>query len=57
MAGRAFATPDDVQALAVAAPPRRLVPTGDALLRGVDAAAVVAELLASVPVPTPDRPR
>ena len=57
MAGRAFATPDDVQALAVAALSHRLVPTGDALLRGVAAAAVVAELLESVPVPTPERPR
>jgi MoxR-like ATPase len=57
MAGRPFATPDDVQALAAAALAHRLVPTADALLRGVDAAAVVADLLETVAVPTPERPR
>jgi MoxR-like ATPase len=55
MAGRDFATPDDVQALAVAALAHRLVPTGEAQLRGVDADAVVRELLGSVPVPSPER--
>jgi MoxR-like ATPase len=57
MAGRGFATPDDVQSLAVAALAHRLVPTGDAVLRGVDAGAVVRELLETVPIPTPDRGR
>jgi MoxR-like ATPase len=57
MAGRRFATPDDVQALAVAALSHRLVPTSDALLRGVDTAAVVADLLDTVAIPTPERPR
>lgn len=56
MAGRGFATPDDVQALAVAALAHRLVPTGDALLRDIDAAAVIADLLETVAVPTPERP-
>lgn len=57
MAGRGFATPDDVKALAVASLAHRLVPSGDALLRGIDADTVVRELLDRVPVPTPDRAR
>jgi MoxR-like ATPase len=55
MAGRGFATPDDVQALAGVALAHRLAPTGDALLRGVDTTAVVADLLETVPIPTPER--
>jgi MoxR-like ATPase len=55
-AGRSFSTPDDVQALAGAALAHRLVPTGDAVLRGVDTRAVVADLLETVPIPTPERP-
>jgi MoxR-like ATPase len=57
MAGRAFATPDDVQVLAEATLAHRLVPAGDAVLRGVAAGEVIAELLDTVPVPTPERVR
>ncbi|MEL7209538.1 MAG: MoxR family ATPase [Actinomycetota bacterium] len=52
---RAFATPDDVHALARPALAHRLTTGADASLRGDDADAIVDDLLASVPVPVPDR--
>jgi MoxR-like ATPases len=50
-AGRDFVLPDDVKRLAGPVLSHRLVPTADAELRGVDGDDVIAELLASVPVP------
>ncbi len=49
--GREFVLPDDVKRLAAPVLAHRLIPTTDAELRGVDGAAVIAELLAAVPVP------
>ncbi|MGH8883550.1 MAG: AAA family ATPase, partial [Stackebrandtia sp.] len=49
--GRAFVTPDDVKAIAVAALHHRLQLRPEAELDGVTGAGVMASLLASVPVP------
>ncbi len=49
--GRDYVLPDDVKSLAVPVLAHRLVPNADADLRGVDGAEVIAELLASLPVP------
>ena len=51
MSGRTFVLPDDVKRIAPALLRHRLRPTADAELEGVDADALVAELLAQVPVP------
>ena len=50
-AGRDFVLPDDVKRLAGPVLSHRLVPTADGELRGLDGDSVIAELLASVPVP------
>jgi MoxR-like ATPase len=50
-AGRAFATPDDVKALAQPVLAHRLAASGDARLRGVSTAEVLAELVDTVPIP------
>jgi MoxR-like ATPase len=50
-AGRAFATPSDVKALAVPVLSHRIVLTPESELRGRTAAEVVEETLASTPVP------
>jgi MoxR-like ATPase len=50
--GRDYATPDDVKALAGPVLAHRLVLRPEAAGRGLDAEAVVAELVASVTVPT-----
>jgi MoxR-like ATPase len=52
-AGRGYAVPDDVKALAVAVLAHRLVITPEAELAGRTGADVVREVLASVPVPQP----
>ncbi|MDH6227398.1 MULTISPECIES: AAA family ATPase [Streptomyces] len=51
LAGREFALPDDVQALAPAVLAHRLLPTAQAQLGGRTADAVVREILARTPVP------
>jgi MoxR-like ATPase len=51
LAGRAYALPEDVKALAGTVLAHRLVPTREAAVRGVRGDAVVADLLARVPVP------
>lgn len=48
-AGRNYATPDDVRALAPHALPHRLVLNDEAELRGRDSFQIVSEILASVP--------
>jgi MoxR-like ATPase len=50
-AGRAFATPDDVKALAHPVLAHRLAASGDARLRGVSTTDVLTELIETVPVP------
>lgn len=52
-AGRHYVVPDDVKATAAAVLTHRLVVTAQAEVRGVTAAAVLAEVLDSVRVPTP----
>jgi MoxR-like ATPase len=49
--GRDFVLPDDVKRLAVPVLAHRLLPSGDAELRGVSGADVIGELLTSIPVP------
>ena len=49
--GRAFATPDDVKAVAALVLPHRLIVAADAEIEGVRASDVVGEILAAVPVP------
>jgi MoxR-like ATPase len=49
--GRAFATPDDVKAVAPLVLPHRLIVQPQAEIDGVRAAAVLDELLAGVAVP------
>jgi len=49
--GRAYLEPDDVKAMAPHTPPHRLILSSQARLRGRDAAGIVQELLAEVPVP------
>jgi len=53
MRGRDYATPDDVKSLAVPVLAHRLLVTPEADLQGVSAAAVVRDVLDSVPVPRP----
>ncbi|MGH1503901.1 MAG: AAA family ATPase [Acidimicrobiales bacterium] len=50
-AGRGYVTDDDVKAVAPDVIAHRLVLTPDAMLRGADDASIVAEVLATVPVP------
>ncbi len=52
--GRAFAGPDDVKALAPAVIAHRLILSAEARLRGHTSHAVVASVLAAVPVPVED---
>jgi MoxR-like ATPase len=49
--GRAFATPDDVKEIAPLVLPHRLIVAPDAEIEGIGAAAVIAEIFATVPVP------
>ena len=49
--GRAYVQPDDVKLLAPFVLPHRLILSSNARLRGRDTAAIVAELLESVPAP------
>jgi MoxR-like ATPase len=51
IAGRAFAMPDDVKDVAPLVLPHRLIVAPDAEIEGITGAAVVRELLASIPVP------
>lgn len=51
MQGRGFATPDDVQQIAVPVLAHRLVPTSEARLQQATPAGIVQQLLAQVPVP------
>ena len=55
--GRGAVLPDDVQALAPAVLAHRLVLSPEARLRGADAAGVVREVVASMPVPVEDAVR
>ena len=50
--GRNYVLPDDVKALAGPVLAHRLMLTPEAQLQGSDAAAIVADVLASVPVPS-----
>ncbi|HEX4833050.1 MAG TPA: AAA family ATPase [Trebonia sp.] len=54
-AGRAYAAPDDVKAVAVPVLAHRLVLSEAAADRGVTAAAVIARLLDRLPVPSPEQ--
>ena len=49
--GRSFVLPDDVKTLAPAVLGHRIILNADARLRGRDSVAIVAEVLANVPVP------
>ncbi len=49
--GRDFVTPDDVKSVAGLVLPHRLIVAPDAEIEGVSAAAIVREVLASIPVP------
>jgi len=51
LAARDFVTPDDVKAVAVPALAHRLVLKPDPWIRGVRTTAIVADVLAQVPVP------
>ena len=51
LAGRGFVTPDDVKSVAVAVLAHRLVVDVERSLRGATPEAVVAAILAQVPVP------
>ncbi len=51
MEGREFVTPDDVKDVAPLVIPHRLIVQPEAEIEGIDAAAVLAEVLHSVPVP------
>jgi MoxR-like ATPase len=57
LAGREFALPDDVQALAVPVLAHRLLPTAQAQLNRRTPEQVVAEILQRVPVPDPSAGR
>ncbi|WP_151772829.1 AAA family ATPase [Streptomyces abyssomicinicus] len=57
LAGREYALPDDVQALAPAVLAHRLLPTAQAQLGGRTADVVVREILAHTPVPASPGPR
>lgn len=50
--GRGYVLPDDVKALAMDVLTHRLVPSAEALVDGIDLAALVRQWLAEVPVPT-----
>ena len=52
--GRTFVVPDDVKALAPAVIAHRLILSAEARLRGHTPEAVVAAVLAGVPVPVED---
>ena len=54
LVGREFVTPDDVKSMARAALAHRLVLTPDAAVENVEKAAVVADVLDEIPVPTVD---
>jgi MoxR-like ATPase len=49
--GRSFVLPDDVKEMALVVLPHRMILSSSARLRGRDTAAIVAEVLTSVPVP------
>ncbi|HSS62999.1 MAG TPA: MoxR family ATPase, partial [Gammaproteobacteria bacterium] len=51
LAGRSYVIPDDVKRMAGAALSHRIIPEMSATLSGTDAAAIVSEILRSVPVP------
>jgi MoxR-like ATPase len=51
-AGRTYAIPDDIKALADPVLAHRLVLSSDAQLQGINASKVVADVLGTVPVPT-----
>ena len=51
MHGREYVLPDDIKALAGPVLAHRLVIDSSALLRGIDGASIIADLLQSVPVP------
>jgi MoxR-like ATPase len=51
IAGRDFATPDDVKDVAGFVIPHRLIVAPDAEIEGISASAVLQEVLATVPVP------
>ncbi len=51
IAGRDFVTPDDVKSVAVFVLPHRLIVAADAEIEGLSAGAVLAEVLAGIPVP------
>ncbi len=51
LAGRDYVIPDDVKAVAPAVLAHRVVPDAGAALRGMDGDRIVADLLATVPVP------
>jgi MoxR-like ATPase len=53
IAGRDFATPDDVKDVADFVIPHRLIVAPDAEIEGISASAVLQEVLAAVPVPRP----
>jgi MoxR-like ATPase len=49
--GRSYVVPDDVKRMAIAVLSHRIIPDATAALRGADAAAIISEILGSVPVP------
>jgi len=51
MSGREFTTPDDVKALAATVVSHRVMVTPEAEQQGRDAAGILDEIVASVPVP------
>ena len=53
MAGREYVTPDDVKYLAAPVLAHRLLVTPEADLQGISSAAILADVLDSVPVPRP----
>jgi MoxR-like ATPase len=53
--GRNYVVPDDIKALAPAVLAHRLILTDEAAIRGVTKDEVVAELVATVPVPVAAR--
>ncbi len=55
--GRDYVTPDDVKALAQAALAHRIIVSPSARIKSISAAAVVTEVLETVPVPAPVRSR
>jgi MoxR-like ATPase len=49
--GRSYVIPDDVKRMAITVLSHRVIPDSMAALRGADAAAIVSDVLGSVPVP------